>query len=265
MARRPRLEFKRVSVDQVERRWVDGMWDLYSRNYDGVDRAVFEEDLSAKPFVFIGFEKGTGRVMAFSTAEISTHSYRGEPVGIYFSGDTMVHPDYWGQRVLHGAIAGTLLRWRLRHPTLRLYWHLTCNGYRTFMTLVNVCPEYWPNGDRETPDWERGLIDSVSRERFGGKWRPDLGVVRDVVSLKADVAPFSPRVRAIPEVQYFLRANPGYAEGDELAVIGRMNARCFMRIAGKIASSAARRSPIRPVARRRAALTVGRAGTPEPR
>jgi hypothetical protein len=145
---------------------------------------------------------------------------------VCFSGDTIILPAYWGQRALHRAITLWLLGWQLRHPLVPLYWFLICHGYRTYLSMVRYFPDHWPHFERGLPQAKRALIDSLGRERFGTNWDPERGVVRfgqDQPVLRTTVAPFTRAVLDLPEIRFFVAANPGYAEGDELAVIGRVN------------------------------------------
>ena len=240
------LRFRKLTIDRLAPDQIDEMWELYAAFYENVDRAQFEADLREKDCVFLGTEPRSGRVRGFSTAKFSRLTYAGRRVGVYFSGDTMVHPDYWGDRSLHRALVPALLAWRLRHPLRRLYWHLTCNGWRTFLTLAHSFPEYWPHPVRGLPDWEAGLIDEISRRQFGDLWHPGPGVVRDDVRLKSGTAPFSPEVRAVPEVQFFLERNPFYNRGDELSMVGRVNLGFFLRAASKVLRALGRRRPMHP-------------------
>lgn len=230
---RGRLKVVRIAVGELEQLHIEQMWSLYTSYYENVVRSVFDRDLCEKQIVFVALDPQDGSVRGFSTATIDVHAYRGQQIGVYFSGDTIVEPRYWGQKPFHRIVAMTLLRWRLRHPFTRLYWHLTCNGYRTFLTLVRNCPEHWPHRVRGLPHWERGFINSITRERFGSMWLPEAGVVRDNVRMKPNVAPFTAEVRRIPAVQFFLELNPGYATGDELSIVGRVNTRCFLSVAAK--------------------------------
>ena len=229
-------------MERLERQQIEDMWTLYAGYYERVDRTTFDTDLREKQCVFVGLDRTSGQVRGFSTAILDTHVYRGRRVGVYFSGDTLVEPRYWGQRPFHRVCALMLLEWRLQHPFTRLYWHLICNGYRTFLTLASNFPEYWPHPEKGLPGWERGLIDTITRARFGPKWRPEAGVVRDDVRLKPHVAPFTPEVRRIPAVRFFLERNPGYAEGDELSMVGRVNTGFFVRVSAKLVRSLLRRS-----------------------
>lgn len=228
MSANGRLRVSAVPVALLDGATVDGMWQLYAEHYDHVTRAEFDRDLAQKSRVFVGRDGGSGELAGFSTAQFYQHDYAGTQVGIYFSGDTIFRPRYWGQTALHRAVVRELLAWKLRHPLVPLYWHLICSGYRTYLTLVRNFPTHWPHHERATPAWERGLIDSIGRSRYGAAWRADRGVVslgREQPVLKCQVAPFTPQVLALPEVAFFVRANPGFATGDELAMIARVDAR----------------------------------------
>src|SRR3989454_12613591 len=57
-------------------------------------------DLAEKALVFLGTDAGSGTVVGFSTALFYRQRHAGRRVGIYFSGDTIIHPRYWGQTAL---------------------------------------------------------------------------------------------------------------------------------------------------------------------
>jgi hypothetical protein len=221
------------------------MWRLYAEYYDHVNHDTFVRDLSEKSFVFLAFDAADRReVKGFSTAMVYTHLYRGEKIGILFSGDTVIHPDYWGQTALHKAYGIAAVEWKLRNPTCPLYWLLICSGCRTYLAMARNLPEHWPHFRRPMPAWERGLIDAVCRAKFGAAWKPERGVISvegDQPKLKDHVAPFTDDVRALEEIQFFMRANPGHMRGDELAMIGLMDARFALSFGWKLARKVAAR------------------------
>ncbi len=255
MAKQRKMRVCRIAVSGLNHQTVDNMWHLYETYYENVDRNVFEADLSRKSMVFLATDRQSETVVGFSTGVTFEHEYRGRRVGIYFSGDTVMHPDYWGQKALHNAVCSYWLRWKLRHPSMRLYWNLICSGYRTYLTMVRNIPEYWPHHRIPTPQWEKGLIDSISRRQFGEHWRSAEGIVVTgnlQPVFKSRYAPFTRQVTALPEVEFFIAVNPGYARGDELSMIGRVDFRAFATIGFKAARHIARRVSLR---RRRHAQT----------
>lgn len=226
MQRTGKLAVTAVPVAALGREVVEQMWGLYAGHYDHVRRDTFDADLYQKDRVFLGRDGGSGELVGFSTATIYSHYGCGREIGACFSGDTIIRPEYWGQRALHRAFALWLLGWKLRHPRVPLYWFLICHGYRTYLSMVRYFPDHWPHFERGLPAPERALIESLGRERFGTDWDSDHGVVRfghHQPVLRATVAPFTGSVLDLPEIQFFVAANPGYAEGDELAMVGLVN------------------------------------------
>src|SRR5436309_2353637 len=116
MNRTGRLRVRAVPTRTLDRATMDAMWRLYEAHYDHVDRATFDHDLAEKTLVFLGTDAASGEVVGFSTALIYRQRHAGRTVGVYFSGDTIVHPRYWGQTALHRSVIATLLRWKVRHP-----------------------------------------------------------------------------------------------------------------------------------------------------
>ena len=219
---KPGLRVRRVPVEALSAARIDEMWRLYDAFYDHVDRATFDADLEQKDFVLLGSEHDTGAVRGFSTVVFFTQEHEGRRVGFYFTGDTVFHPDHWGQKDLHWATLKEWLRWKLRHPRTPLYWYLICSGYRTFLSLVRNFPTHWPHYQRATPPFERGLLDAIGRRRFGELWRGERGIISMGGAqpvFKASIAPVDDALLALPEIRFFLEKNPGHAQGDELAMI----------------------------------------------
>ena len=228
------LRVSEIPVADLSVRDQDRMWQLYVEHYDNVSRLAFDRDLAEKTCVFLGRDVVTGEVGGFSTARFYLHHSATRLVGIYFSGDTIILPRYWGEGGLHRAVMGAMARWKLAHPRIPLYWHLICSGYRTYLTLARNFPVHWPHHERPTPPEIRELLHSVCRARYGDAWRADRGVIAvegPQPVLKAAVAPFTPAVLALPEVAFFVAANPGYADGDELAMLAPITPRAILHMA----------------------------------
>ena len=214
------------------------MWRLYEEYYENVTHAAFLRDLAEKTFVFLAFDASDRReVKGFSTAAVYSHRHQGQTIGVLFSGDTIIHPDYWGQTALHKAYARAVVEWKLNNPIAPLYWLLICSGCRTYLAMARNLPEHWPHYRRGLPDWERGLINSICRARFGATWKPERGVISvdgSQPKLKDHVAPFTDDVRAMEEIQFFMKANPGHLRGDELAMIGLFDTQFLLSLSWKL-------------------------------
>ncbi|MBK7773481.1 MAG: hypothetical protein IPI43_05005 [Sandaracinaceae bacterium] len=87
--------FRRVeSISPIE---LTQMHALFSRFYENADLATFIKDLSEKSGVIMVREKNeAATIRGFSTIKQVELDDDGRPAIGVFSGDTILHPDYWG-------------------------------------------------------------------------------------------------------------------------------------------------------------------------
>ncbi len=214
--------------------------------YEGVSPERFAEDLASKQLVILLFVRETRRLVGFSTLRIAEHRLEGRTVDLAYSGDTVIHPEFWGTKTLQVAFARCLLRCKLRHPFRPCLWLLLSGGYKTYLIMVNHLPRSFPSR-RHTPDpAHRGFLESVAREWFGDHYDPGRGVVRfgaDHYRVRAGVAPIDPETARCPDVAFFLERNPGHAEGDELVCLAEFRLRDFVSVFARLIWAQARMSP----------------------
>ena len=65
-----------------------------------------------------------------------------------FSGDTVVHEDYWGSKILQKGFARFLARTKLKHPATKVYWMLMSKGFKTYLLMRHNMPKSYPNHER---------------------------------------------------------------------------------------------------------------------
>jgi hypothetical protein len=188
---------RREQLTDAERAAMFGLMEEY---FLGVTEAQFDRDLAEKNWVIL--LEGAGRVRGFSTLLVRE--------GVVHSGDTIVHRDAWGS----SALARTWLE-AIRELRPR-YWLLITSGFRTYRFLPVFWKEFWPRHDEE----ERpALLETLARERFGSRYAE--GIVRfEFPQVLRNGLKEVPTGRLTnPHVDFFVRANPGHARGDELVCL----------------------------------------------
>ena len=216
------LEGTVVRVSTLDEATRSRMWGMFSSAYTGTTEDVFRRDLAEKRKVILVRDRH-GDLQGFSTLTWWKGRHEGRPFVALFSGDTVLERAYWGDGALQRAFLRTCLVRSLANPLRPVYWFLISKGYKTYLLLSRHVPEHWPRRDRPTPTWEASLIDRLARDRFGAHWDPVRGIVRlpDGGHVRPGVAP-ADAASSDPDVAFFLSANPGHADGDELACLGRM-------------------------------------------
>jgi len=220
-----RLKSQVVAVRDLLPETRDSMWALFQRFYADVSRDTFDRDLAAKNDVILLRDSGDRSLEGFSTIQVYDRVVMGRRFIAVFSGDTIISPDYWGQTALQRAFLGYVMRVKLTHPFVPVYWFLISKGYKTYLLLARNFPEYWPRHDAATPAWQHAVLDRLASEKYGEAWKRERGVLQFTHGegrLRSGVAPIEASLLERDDVRFFVEKNPGHASGDELVCIGRV-------------------------------------------
>jgi hypothetical protein len=220
-----RLYGEVVSARALAPALVERLYALHAEHYDGTDSARFRADLAEKEWVILLREAATDAPVGFSTQRVMDVRVDGKPVRALFSGDTIIHRDYWGSQELVRAwcrFAGLL---KSRCGDRPLYWFLISKGYRTYLYLPLFFHEFYPRHDRPTPAFEQRLITALGQTKYPAEFDPETGLIEvagphDRLKPELDSSPA--RVRN-PHVAFFLERNPRYSEGVELACVAEIS------------------------------------------
>jgi len=243
-ATRRRLRTRTVAVASLDASTRGTAFALFHRAYDGADRARFERDLAEKRWIILLRDGDSGQLKGFSTVHLRPPDARCDGT-VVFSGDTVIDPEYWGQKELQRAFAALLLREKLRAPGRPLYWFLISKGWRTYLLLAHAFPRAVPRHDRPDDGPLRRMLHALAAERFGAQFDAETGVIRydePHERVRAGLAPVTDALLADPHVRFFVEHNPGHAAGDELACLAEVRLVDVVRVVGRLAAAAARRA-----------------------
>ncbi len=212
----------RAALARAER---DEMYELLEKYFSGTSRARFEADLDEKESVILLRDAQSGRIQGFSTSMRISACIDGRQVVAFFSGDTIVAREYWGESLLSRLWSQTAFA-EADHivaacPATRVYWFLICSGYRTWRFLPVFFREFYPNPEKPMPPHLQSILDTLGEQKFGEQYIAGSGIVRfrSATPLRRGVADVTDRQLRDPHVAFFSRVNPGHAAGDELACL----------------------------------------------
>ena len=219
------LHAETLRVDEISALLCGEMYALYSHYYEATDRDRFEQDLAQKTHTMFLYDESS-TLRGFSTLALYPFSLENTTCQVVFSGDTIIHDDYWGQQVLPMKWIELTGTFKSRQPDVPLYWFLIVKGYRTYRYLPLFAKEYYPNHRGATPQPMQSILDALARARFGDCYDAARGVIHFEESrghLSAGWVDVPERVADRPDVQFFLQNNPGHVRGDELACITELS------------------------------------------
>ncbi len=194
------------------------MFLLLTDYFEGVTRERFEADLAEKESVIL-LRDDAATIKGFTTIMRMRTVVEDEPVAAFFSGDTIVARDCWGESELPRLWSRHVFAVRARMTERRVYWFLISSGYKTYRFLSVFFREFYPTYRGPAPKFEQRALDALARQKFAGEYAQ--GVVRFAAStpLRAGVAAVTAERLRDPHVAFYIRANPGHARGDELACL----------------------------------------------
>ena len=212
-----------VKITDLTADEIDAMFALMDEFYENMDRAVFERDLFAKDYCII-LRNDEERIVGFTTQKVMTVNVDGKEIHGMFSGDTIIHKDYWGDTELFRVWAQFWFPFAEQYD--EFYWFLICKGYKTYRILPLFWREFYPSCKAAIPEYEKKIIDAYASLLYPDEYDPATGVigykhVKD--KLRAGVADIDEHRMKNRDIAFFDAANPSHADGNDLACLARID------------------------------------------
>jgi hypothetical protein len=210
----------RLTVEDRER-----MYEVLETYFSGTDRARFEADLREKEGVILLRDAEHDRIQGFSTFMRMNARIDDRDVVAFFSGDTIIEREFWGDTLLSRMWARLVFaeadRLAAASPATRVYWFLISSGYKTWRFMPVFFRQFFPNLETETPLDLQQIMDTLGTRKFGDEYRPEEGIVRfrNPMPLRPGVADLTEEKLRDPQVAFFAARNPGWPNGDELVCL----------------------------------------------
>ena len=158
VAAKGRLETRIRRVDELTAIEHEQMLSLLRSYFKNVTESRFEHDLAEKDWVCVGTDMSSGEIGGFSTLMRIRAVVDGEPLVVFFSGDTIMSREHWGH-------VGTLPRTVGRHM-FRLVAEDELVRYGRW-ELSKVTPPFLTTHGRQS----RKVVMPPSRSGSPSKWR----------------------------------------------------------------------------------------------
>ena len=221
------LATQNISSEQI----ID-MYALMNSTYKGMDFRRFCSDLNEKDHAIMLYDNES-KLQGFSTLQVFRDEFLGKARSILYSGDTVINKSCWGSYELPrlwGAYAHTLMK---QEKSDDCYWFLMSKGYKTYRFLPIFFEEYFPRPNSESDQQLQGVRDAFAQSQFGNNYDAETGIIsfngqRD--RLKEGIADVDATHAKDPTVEYFVKVNPHWKKGDELACIAPLTPDNFKKI-----------------------------------
>ena len=216
-----RLKSQIITISEATETTIRRMAELMSLTYGGTNIDKVRRDLAEKQFILLLYGEG-GEIEGFSTIQLFDSIFRGTPVKIVYSGDTVIQEESRGQTVLMHDWWQFTCTIQQQFSGMEVYWMLISKGWRTYKLIPLFYKEYYPRPDRETPPDFQAFMDELGNRKYPGEYRDGLIIPSEPDFLKNAATDVPERRRNDPDVQFFIAKNPGFGRGDELLCVTRL-------------------------------------------
>lgn len=210
-------------IDEFTEEEILVMYRLMSEFYDDTKEDVFRRDFFDKDYCLVLYST-SDVLVGFTTQKILNVDVNGKTIHGIFSGDTIIHKDYWGDMELFKVWADFWFSYAEKYD--EFYWFLICKGYKTYRMLPLFWTEFYPNYKNETPEFEKSIINAYGKFLYPNDYNEKSGVVEyqsQKDKLKAGVADIGEKELKNKDVVFFCEKNPNYMQGNDLACLAKID------------------------------------------
>lgn len=218
-----KLEGRVIPRSELTDREIPVMFMLMNEFYDNMSMDVFRKDLDSKDYCLL-LTNETGEIVGFTTQKILSFSLDGEMIHGVFSGDTIIHRDYWGSLEMYVVFSRFFFEFAKKYD--RFYWFLISKGYKTYRILPVFFSEFYPSCGKAVPPLEKAVMDAYASILYPDEYNPETGVIQYAAAkdkLKDGIADITEKELRNPDIRFFIEANPDYRKGNDLVCLARLD------------------------------------------
>ena len=207
-------------LNEITQSDINSMYELMSMYYENLKRNNFISDLEKKSQVII-LKDNDNQIKGFTTIVLYDALIENIKIKLLFSGDTIIHKDYWSNNDLMQIWIKNALNLK-KGFSEKLYWLLMSKGYKTYKYLSAFYKEFYPRFDKNTPDFEQKIIDFFGENFYPSNYDKQTGIIimnRAKDYLKEEYSKIPEEKLTDKNIEFFARKNPFYCKGNELVCI----------------------------------------------
>lgn len=168
---------------------------------------------------------------------------KGQKYTVIKIGLALVRSGYRGGPLMYYVFLWHVYTELILHPRTPIYLMGKAFSYLSYITLFRFIDVVYPRYDRETPEFERNLLNEFAGSvcMSNETYNPDTFVLeRELSNLKSHVAPISEEDLENPHIRFFTDRNPGWKNGHCMFFLAKITWSDIFRILWKSVKRARR-------------------------
>lgn len=201
--------------------FVDEIGALSETILDGIGRDYLAKELTAGNLIeatALMMRDEHGELVGFNLFRLFENVIDGKIVAT-FRAAAAIQPRFRGRNSVLSFAFGQAIAYKLRHPLRQLNFIFLGIHPSSYYLVSRYAQEIWPRYEQETPAETYNFMQKLFAASGVDIGNEDGGYIFQSGKFTVQNAEEASRWKASdkPEVQYFLRQNPGYEQGDGLA------------------------------------------------
>ena len=119
-----------IQIEKLTKNDIDNMYNLMCEYYENIKKNNFTSDL-LKKYQAILLKDDKCNIKGFTTVALYDITIDKTPIKLLFSGDTVIHKDYWSNNDLMTIWIKNVMELKKKHKE-KFYWLLMSKGYKTY-------------------------------------------------------------------------------------------------------------------------------------
>lgn len=224
-----------LDIARVDENLCRDFFNIYETYFENVSFPVFVDHIGHKDKVIVLRDKDQDMVRGFSTFKVMERNVDQKKVYGIFSGDTIIHRDYWGEQelvrsfcYLSGQVAAKM------EEGSQLFWLLISKGYKTYRYLPVFTEDYYPSYKSNWPEYEKRVMLAFYQDLYPDEFDPATGLLtfnNKIGNLRPGVGDADEYRVQDPDISYFVNANPEHMKGTELCCLAELSEKNMKSVA----------------------------------
>ncbi len=211
-------------LDEITQSDINSMYELMAMYYDNLKKENFISDLEKKSRLII-LKDNDNQIKGFTTIVLYDATIENIKIKLLFSGDTIIHKDYWSNNDLAQVWIKNALELKKGFDE-KLYWLLISKGYKTYKYLSAFYKEFYPKYDKQTPNFEQKIIDFFGEKFYSKYYDKKTGIIKMNKTkdyLKEEYSKIPKEKLTDKNIEFFVHKNPLYYKGNELVCVAELD------------------------------------------
>ncbi|MBQ4077864.1 hypothetical protein IJD15_01615 [bacterium] len=210
-----------LNINELTNTDIDTMFNLMNEYYENIQKTNFVSDLSKKKQVILLKDEEKNEIKGFTSIVLYDVEIENIKIKLLFSGDTVIHKDYWSNTDLMPVWIKNALNLK-KEFNEKLYWLLMSKGYKTYKYLSAFYNEFYPRYNKQTPIFEQQIINKFGEMFYPEKFDKTSGLIimnKAKDYLKNEFSQIPKEKLTDPNIQFFANKNPEFYKGNELVCV----------------------------------------------